>query len=251
MAVKLIIVTMLNPRQISFCREYVVEFNATQAAIRSGYSEDSAGKIGWALLQNIEICEYIAQLQEQACNMAKLNAAFVVEQWMQIATADPNELAQVQRTCCHYCHGVGFKYQWTEATYAAEVSRCIKAGLVPPDGLGGYGYDETREPVAACPECNGVGVETLRIADTRKLRGAARRLYAGAKHGKYGVEIQTRDQDAALRNLAMYLGILVDKKELSGPNGRPITTIGLKAEDLDDEQLADIIANATGDTEQP
>jgi hypothetical protein len=237
---------MLTPKQIAFCREYVVDFNATQAAIRAGYSETSAHVSGWQTLQNINACNYIAELQERAATVAKLDAAFVVEQWMQIATADPNEISQVQRTCCHYCYGVGHKYQWTEATYRAEVGRTIKAGLTPPDGLGGYGFDARREPNPNCPECNGVGVETIHFADTRKLRGASKRLYAGVKVTKSGIEVQTRDQDAALKNLAAYLGILVDKKELSGPGGRPITTVGLKAGDLDDDQLAAIITgNAT------
>lgn len=240
---------MLNPRQIRFCQEYVVDFNATQAATRAGYSEESAGKIGWALLQNIEICEHINELMERAARLSQLNAAFVVDQWMQIATADSNELSQVQRTCCHYCHGVGFKYQWTEATYRAEVTKLVKAGLAPPDGLGGYGYDARREPHPTCPECNGVGVETVHIADTRKLCGNARRLYAGVKMTNNGIEVKTRDQDAALKNLAAYLGILVDKKELSGPGGRSITTVGLRAEDLDDAQLARIISESVGDTE--
>ena len=241
---------MLNPRQIRFCQEYVVDFNATQAAIRAGYGESDAHNSGWRITMNPEACDYINELTEQAARLSQLNASFVVDQWMQIAGADPNEISQIQRTCCHYCYGVGHRYQWTEETYRAEVTKMVKAGLTPPDGLGGFGFDARREPNPDCPECNGIGVETVHFADTRKLRGNARRLYAGVKVTKSGIEVQTRDQDAALKNLAAYLGILVDKKELSGPGGRPIATVGLKAEDLTDEQLASLITGDANDVEE-
>ena len=36
----------LTPKQARFCEEYLVDLNATQAAIRAGYSVESAGSIG-------------------------------------------------------------------------------------------------------------------------------------------------------------------------------------------------------------
>ena len=36
----------LNDKQEMFCREYLVDLNATQAAIRAGYSDKTARKIG-------------------------------------------------------------------------------------------------------------------------------------------------------------------------------------------------------------
>ena len=79
------------------------------------------------------------------------------------------------------------------------------------------------------------------MADTRKLRGSARRLYAGVQKTKEGLKIVTRDQDAALTNIARYLGMMVDKKEISGPGGGPLAMATLTAEDLTDEQLAAIL----------
>lgn len=45
----------LNAKQEQFCREYVVDLNAAQAAIRAGYSEKTARTIGSKLLTNIDI----------------------------------------------------------------------------------------------------------------------------------------------------------------------------------------------------
>lgn len=40
----------LTPRQARFVDEYLIDLNATQAAIRAGYSQHTAGKIGGQLL---------------------------------------------------------------------------------------------------------------------------------------------------------------------------------------------------------
>ena len=36
----------LTAKQERFCEEYLIDLNATQAAIRAGYSVESAGSIG-------------------------------------------------------------------------------------------------------------------------------------------------------------------------------------------------------------
>lgn len=51
----------LSDKQRRFCDEYLVDFNATQAAIRAGYSEKSAYSIGWENLRKPEIIETIRQ----------------------------------------------------------------------------------------------------------------------------------------------------------------------------------------------
>ena len=43
-----------------FAAEYVIDLNATQAAIRTGYSEKTAGQIGFELLKKPEIQEAIS-----------------------------------------------------------------------------------------------------------------------------------------------------------------------------------------------
>ena len=45
----------LNPKQARFVEEYLVDLNATQAAIRAGYSEKTAASQGERLLRNAEI----------------------------------------------------------------------------------------------------------------------------------------------------------------------------------------------------
>ncbi|WP_192951275.1 hypothetical protein [Pantoea vagans] len=42
------------------------------------------------------------------------------------------------------------------------------------------------------------------LADTCDITGPSRRLIAGVKKAKFGIEIMMRDQDTALKNLAAF-----------------------------------------------
>ena len=231
----------LTPKQRRFVNEYCVDENATQAAIRAGYSENGAGVQGHELLKIPKIKEAIAERMEEVAVAASITPEWVVGQWAAIAQSNPNDIVQVRRTCCRHCHGYGNQYQWTEAEYSAAVDRAVDSGKPAPDGLGGFGFNPNAAPAANCPECGGQGIEDVYVADTRKLRGAAKVLYAGAERTRNGIKIHTRDQDAAVANLARYLGMLVDKKEISGPGGGPIGLANLTADDLTDDQLAAIL----------
>ena len=52
----------LTPKQKKFCHEYIKDFNATQAAIRAGYSKKTAKEIGYQLLHKTSLQEYLAGL---------------------------------------------------------------------------------------------------------------------------------------------------------------------------------------------
>lgn len=229
----------LTPKQRRFVNEYCVDENATQAALRAGYSENGAGQQGHLLLKIIEIQTAIKERMEELAVAASITPEWVVGQWAKIATANPNALVHVRRTNCRHCHGFGHQYQWTEAEYSRAVDRAVDTGKPAPDGMGGFGFDPSLEPNSGCPECGGQGIADVHVADTRKVRSP---LYAGAERTRNGIKINMRDQDAAVANLARYLGMMVDKKEISGPGGGPLGVVGLTADDLTDDQLAALIA---------
>lgn len=54
----------MTEKQKRFCDEYIIEPNATKAAIKAGYSQKSAGSIGNENLQKPEIVEYIKEKTE-------------------------------------------------------------------------------------------------------------------------------------------------------------------------------------------
>ena len=47
----------LNNKQMMFCKEYMIDLNATQAAIRAGYSKKTAQEIGSQNLSKLIIQE--------------------------------------------------------------------------------------------------------------------------------------------------------------------------------------------------
>lgn len=49
----------MTEKQKRFCDEYLIDLNATQAAIRAGYSEKTAKQIGQQNLTKLDIREYI------------------------------------------------------------------------------------------------------------------------------------------------------------------------------------------------
>jgi phage terminase small subunit len=77
----------LTTKQIIFCSEYIKDFNATQSAIRAGYSEDTAGAIGSENLTKLEIKEEINRQLEIILADNKDLALKVVRECQKIAFA--------------------------------------------------------------------------------------------------------------------------------------------------------------------
>ena len=55
----------LTPKQQRFVDEYLIDLNATQAAIRSGYSPKTAEQQGFQLLKKTSVSEAIEQAQQE------------------------------------------------------------------------------------------------------------------------------------------------------------------------------------------
>jgi len=78
----------LTPKQLKFCREYIIDLNATQAAIRAGYSKKTATVIGYEHLTKPHIRHAISDLQRKHAEEAKVDAIFVLQEAARIALID-------------------------------------------------------------------------------------------------------------------------------------------------------------------
>ncbi|EBP9599690.1 terminase small subunit, partial [Salmonella enterica subsp. enterica] len=237
----------LNDMQIRFVEEYLLDLNRTAAYKRAGYKgEGNTAYVNASrLLRNAKVSQAIRDALDERSRRVKVTQDEVLKWWWDIATADATQLTEHHRGCCRYCWGLGFNYQWRDAVEFEEAEEKVKGkeGAMQPKDTGGYGYDSTLDPNPDCPRCNGVGLSRPVFHDTRDLKGAERRLFAGIKEGKFGLEMITRNQDEAMKMVAQHLGMLKTKTELSGPNGEPIQhNHTVSVEDLTDEQLAAIIA---------
>lgn len=219
-----------SARVYRFVEEYAKDRNGTQAAIRAGYSPKTAGEQASVLLKNPKIQELISEAVTKISQLVAFEAADVLREWVLLATADPSKISQVRAVNCRHCWGLNHEYQWKAREYAkacdaaaAHVDRRgAPAPKPPPDCSGGFGFTRNREPNEDCPECEGEGVEETFFADMRTLGPAERKLIASVKRTKDGLEVKMRDQDAAVQNIAKYLGILVEKREVTGKGGGPL-----------------------------
>lgn len=78
----------MTKKQKMFCDEYLVDLNSTQAAIRAGYSAESAGSIGSALLKKVEIRARIDKALAERSKRTGVNADRVVRELARIAFAN-------------------------------------------------------------------------------------------------------------------------------------------------------------------
>lgn len=75
----------LTDKQRKFCQEYMIDMNATQSAIRSGYSEKTAYSIGSENLSKPEIIEYLQALTKKQQERTEITADRVLKELAKIA----------------------------------------------------------------------------------------------------------------------------------------------------------------------
>jgi phage terminase small subunit len=78
----------LTEKQEAFCREYLLDLNAKQSAIRAGYSEKTAEQQAYQLLQKTSVQERIAELQAARNTRVEVNADYVLRRLVEIDKMD-------------------------------------------------------------------------------------------------------------------------------------------------------------------
>lgn len=69
----------LTAKQEQFCNEYLLDLNATQAAIRSGYSENTASETGYENLRKPQIASRISELMDERTKRIQIDADWVLQ----------------------------------------------------------------------------------------------------------------------------------------------------------------------------
>ena len=75
----------LSAKQEMFCKEYLIDLNATQAAIRAGYSAKTAKSQGNRLLTNVDILARVKELKEKRADELELDAYWVLKRLKDIS----------------------------------------------------------------------------------------------------------------------------------------------------------------------
>lgn len=188
------IVAKLTDKQRRFCEEYIVDLNATQAAIRAEYSEKTAYSMGQRLLKKVEAQEYIKQLKEERKERTQIEADRVIYELSLIAFSNA-------------------------ADYAAVVEKELT--IEGPEG----------EPIKVLDDDgNPVTYRTVEPVLTKDLTADQKRALAVIKKGRDGFEVRPYDKVRALELLGKHIGLFEEKVNVNGTINNPME--GLTTEDL-------------------
>ena len=204
----------LTPKEERFVQEYLVDLNGTQAYKRVSpeVSDAAAAVQASRLLIKPNVLAALEKAKAERAARTGITADRALAEVWATATADPRELVQVKVGCCRCCYGEGHQRQRTvgEMNRDREKHAVRSSKAKEPtdfDEEGGIGFNPLLPPNPECPECCGDGHARVVLADTRNLSPAAAALYAGAKQGKHGVELQMHSKAEAQRKVFEHLGL--------------------------------------------
>ena len=81
----------LTERQRRFCEEYLIDGNASQAAIRAGYSKRSATVVSTTLMKNPQVQAYLKKLLDELHSAKVADAQEVLEYLTSVMRGEQSE----------------------------------------------------------------------------------------------------------------------------------------------------------------
>jgi len=167
----------MTAKQQRFCDEYLIDLNATQAAIRAGYSEKTAYSAGQRMLKNVEAQKYISERKADRVERTEITQDMVLRELALIAFSNAADYANVIEK---------------EATIEVE------GNLIPLCDSDG----------------NPVKYRTVEPVLTDELTEEQKRALSVIKKGRDGFEVKPYDKVRALELLGKHLGMWTDKVEM-------------------------------------
>jgi len=82
----------LNAKQAHFVEEYLLDLNATQAAIRAGYSKKTAPEIGCQLLTKPHIAQVITEAKKARSERTEIDQDEVVNFWYSVLKGELGDI---------------------------------------------------------------------------------------------------------------------------------------------------------------
>lgn len=184
----------LTEKQQLFCDEYLIDLNATQAAIRAGYSERTATAQAARLLTNVNVQDYIQKRKRDRVERTEITQDRVLQELAVIAFSNA-------------------------ADYAAVVEKQVMLTLEDGNQIGAV--DDDGNPVMYL---------TVEPVLTQDLTENQKRALAVIKKGRDGFEVKPYDKIRALELLGKHIGMFTEKVEVSGEVNNPFE--GLTTEEL-------------------
>jgi phage terminase small subunit len=195
----------LTPKQERFVAEYLIDLNATQAAIRTGYSARTAASQGARLLKHGGVAQAVQAAQQARAVRTEITQDRVLQELARIAFFDIRRLYRADGSMKDPC-------ELDADTAAALASIEVKEELER-----GGGEDALQEPSASAA--------VSASASSAPAHGGAPRRRRGEQVAGYTIKTRVFDKVATLQLAMRHLGMLNDKLGLSAPGGGPIETV--------------------------
>lgn len=176
----------LTEKQKRFCDEYLIDLNATQAAIRAGYSPKGMNKRVTRMMANEGIMNYIQQHMKDREKRTEITQDKVLKELAAIAFSNGSNYAKVVEK---------------------------KA------------YNEKGEPIIDEETGQQLTYKVVDMVLTDDLSDIDKKAIASIKRGKNGIEVSTCDKVRALELLGRHLGMFTNKVEVSGNVNNPFENL--------------------------
>lgn len=86
----------LTAKQQRFCDEYLIDLNATQAAIRAGYSAKTADQQGSRMLTNVKVQQEIAERMAERSKRTGINQDRVLQEIAKLALVNIDDVVDLE-----------------------------------------------------------------------------------------------------------------------------------------------------------
>lgn len=182
----------LTDKQQRFVEEYLVDLNATQAAIRAGYAASGASVEGTRLLANAKIASCVAEAQAKRAARTAITADKVLKELAKIGFSDIRKAVR-----------------WYSQTNVAAVD-------LDEDQQALAGEGEIRFAVAN-------QVELVSSADIDDETAAAISEIGQTASG--ALKVKLHDKRAALVDIGRHLGMFKDRTVLENPDGSAVNPV--------------------------
>ena len=114
----------LTPKQKRFCQEYLIDLNATQAAIRAGYSPKTAGRIGNENVNKPVIVEYLNELKMEREKNVKIDSDYVLKRLTEMDSLDIADIIEDDGTAKPIKQ---WPKAWRISISAVDISKIVQA----------------------------------------------------------------------------------------------------------------------------
>lgn len=172
----------MNEQQKRFAEEYIIDLNATQAAIRAGYSEKTARSQGQRLLTNVDIQDEIQRLKNARSKRCEVSADKVLMEYAKIGFSNISDYLKVDTR----------------------------------ERIVDYQEDEegNKKPITEM-------IQSVELFDTDTIEREKMDAVAEIKQTRDGIALKLHDKKGALDSIARHLGMFNDNINIANKDGKP------------------------------